>query len=169
MERSITSLCSAAADGARAKDPEQCNSQQPQIGFQSHPRIIAAAFLPSASVEVTLPHMTQTQGTPTTTPARPATTVIPDQHGGVITRFFGFIGWVFTGFGLLGVLRRRHSASIKSDEIILHSVHRAFFLWFLILTGFVGRILRPPHRSRPRCLGLDLYFRSARHARLDPF
>jgi hypothetical protein len=73
----------------------------------------------------------------------PATTVVPDQSPGFlggVKRIFQFIGWVLTGFGLIGALRRRRSASSLQEEIIVYSVHRSFYLWGLILTGFIGSI-----------------------------
>ncbi len=39
-----------------------------------------------------------------------------------------------TGFGLLTTRRRRASA----EEIVVYSVHQSFFLWALLLAGFVG-------------------------------
>src|SRR5580765_7720056 len=53
-------------------------------------------------------------------------------------RFFGFLGWIFTGFGLIPALLNRKDARYKSQEVTVYSAHRAFFLWALILTGFIG-------------------------------
>ncbi len=69
------------------------------------------------------------------------TTIIPAEHvgvGGWFKRIFSFIAWVFSGFGLIGAFRRRHSSGNLTDEIVVHTVHRSFYLWALILTGFVG-------------------------------
>jgi hypothetical protein len=47
-----------------------------------------------------------------------------------------FLWWIITGFGLIPLLI--HAKKRRSDEIVTYSVHRSFFLWALILTGFVG-------------------------------
>jgi hypothetical protein len=71
------------------------------------------------------------------TSAAPA---VPARHagGGGIGRIFSFIGWVFSGFGLVGAFRRRQTGAVRTEEIICYTVHRSFYLWALILTGFVG-------------------------------
>lgn len=62
----------------------------------------------------------------------------PSGAGGVsaIKRIGPFLAWLFTGFGLIPMLM--HGTSRKADEIVTYSVHRSFFLWAIILTGFVG-------------------------------
>jgi len=55
-------------------------------------------------------------------------------------RFFGFLGWIFTGFGLIPALLNRKNARYKSQEVTVYSAHRAFFLWALILVGFVAAL-----------------------------
>jgi hypothetical protein len=90
--------------------------------------------------------VTVTTTAPTNTPAStiattPAITVIPGTSGGFvgwIKRVFGFIGWVLTGFGLIGYIRRRQTGAAKTEEIVLYTVHRSFYLWSLILVGFIG-------------------------------
>ena len=57
---------------------------------------------------------------------------------GGVKRFFAFLWWLVTGFGLLAALRRRRTARFKVEEIVVYSVHRSFFLWAMILTGFVA-------------------------------
>ncbi|CAN5478862.1 hypothetical protein BH10PLA1_BH10PLA1_14800 [soil metagenome] len=47
-------------------------------------------------------------------------------------RLIGFVAWIATGFGLFA--RRKH----KQDEIVVYAVHQSFFLWALLLAGFVG-------------------------------
>src|SRR4051794_25341568 len=80
----------------------------------------------------------------TTAPAvatAPAVTVIPGKSGGFVgwvKRVFGFIGWVLTGFGLIGYFRRRQTGATRAEEIVVYTVHRSFYLWSLILVGFVG-------------------------------
>ena len=64
-------------------------------------------------------------------------------------RLFGFLGWIFTGFGLIPALFNRKSARYKAQEVTVYSAHRAFFLWALILTGFVGSAL-VNHWHNPR-------------------
>jgi hypothetical protein len=55
-----------------------------------------------------------------------------------VRRFGSFLAWLLTGFGLLGVLTRRRNSRFKVEEIVVYSVHRSFFLWAMILTGFVA-------------------------------
>lgn len=57
-----------------------------------------------------------------------------------LKRIGAFIWWLLTGFGLLGALGRRRSARFKVEEIVIYSVHRSFFLWAMILTGFIGAV-----------------------------
>ena len=63
--------------------------------------------------------------------------LIPSAWAGA-KRLVAFVAWVLGGFGLLGHLRhgarRAHHAG---DEIVVYCVHRAFFLWALIVAGFV--------------------------------
>ena len=76
---------------------------------------------------------------PTATP--PATTVVPGQGigvGGGIKRIFSFIAWVFTGFGLIHAFRRRQTGAMRTEEVVVYTVHRSFYLWSLILVGFIG-------------------------------
>jgi hypothetical protein len=88
--------------------------------------------------------MTQTQSSPTlgpspqtTAPAAPSTAPTGGFFAG-LKRFGAFLVWIFTGFGLLGVLRRRRSARFKVEEISVYCLHRSFFLWAIILTGLIG-------------------------------
>lgn len=72
----------------------------------------------------------------------------PDRvHPGFLSAFWGgvkklgaFVVWILSGFGLLGHLvgGRRAMTRGKMDEIVVYAVPRSFFLWALILTGFVG-------------------------------
>src|SRR5947209_7638877 len=57
---------------------------------------------------------------------------------GGLRRLLAFVVWVLSGFGLLGLLRRRRTARFKTEEVVVYCVHRSFFLWAMILTGFVG-------------------------------
>src|SRR5580765_1173533 len=70
----------------------------------------------------------------------PASAAIePQQQTGFVAgikRIFGFIAWVFTGFGLVGAVRNRRRG--KTDEIILYTVHHSFYLWMLILVGWIA-------------------------------
>lgn len=56
---------------------------------------------------------------------------------GFFHRLFGFIGWVFTGFGLAHAFRK-HGPTYGDQEITVYTVHSAFFLWPLVLVGFIG-------------------------------
>ena len=70
----------------------------------------------------------------------PATEAAPEDRGGFfsgIKRFFGFIAWILTGFGLIGAVRRRRERG-RADEIILYTVHPSFYLWLIILIGFIS-------------------------------
>jgi hypothetical protein len=60
----------------------------------------------------------------------------PQRQRSWLGRLFGFIGWVLTGFGLLGHLGRKKD----SEEVVVYAVHQSFFLWALILVGFVGAV-----------------------------
>ena len=55
-------------------------------------------------------------------------------------RVGAFIWWLVTGFGLVGALSRRRNARFKVEEIVVYSVHRSFFLWAMILTGFIAAV-----------------------------
>jgi len=75
----------------------------------------------------------------TTNTPQAAETVVPTPAvpvrragDGWFRRIFGFCWWVLTGFGLFS---RR---SKNSDEIVVYAVHQSFFLWALLLTGFIG-------------------------------
>jgi hypothetical protein len=86
-----------------------------------------------------------TQPMPTTTPPlpepAPATTApTPLQYRGFvgwIKKVCAFLAWVFTGFGLLGFLSRRQARG-AGEEIVVYTVHQSFYLWALILIGFVS-------------------------------
>ena len=49
-----------------------------------------------------------------------------------------FLLWVLSGFGLLGFLKQRRSARFKVEEIVIYTVPESFFLWAMIVTGFVA-------------------------------
>jgi len=57
-----------------------------------------------------------------------------------IAKFGGFVLWLLTGFGLLTHVLPRKDAKTKLDEIVVYSVPRSFFLWAIILTGFVAAV-----------------------------
>src|SRR4051794_254015 len=56
-------------------------------------------------------------------------------------KIFPFIGWVLSGFGLFPLLWRQFfgdkNARHNYEEVVVYSVHRSFFLWLIILAGFV--------------------------------
>jgi hypothetical protein len=54
-----------------------------------------------------------------------------------LKRVAAFAWWLVTGFGLLGHLVGRKRAT-RTEEIVVYSVPRSFFLWAIILTGFVA-------------------------------
>lgn len=49
-----------------------------------------------------------------------------------------FVLWILSGFGLLSYARKRRAAHGHADEIVVYTVHESFYLWALILAGFVG-------------------------------
>src|SRR4051812_26916715 len=94
--------------------------------------------------------MTQQVMTPTMTstlqsgiPAAPADGLParrPRERAGLwggVKKAFGFIGWVLTGFGLLRLFRHGRNQS-NAEEIVVYTVHPSFYLWALILAGFVS-------------------------------
>lgn len=46
--------------------------------------------------------------------------------------------WLGGGCGLLSAIHRHNARHFKLEEAIVYTVHRAFFLWALILTGFIA-------------------------------
>jgi hypothetical protein len=56
-----------------------------------------------------------------------------------LKRAGAFTWWLVTGFGLLGHLVGRKRAT-RTEEIVVYSVPRSFFLWAIILTGFVAAV-----------------------------
>jgi hypothetical protein len=55
-----------------------------------------------------------------------------------IKRVLAFIAWILSGFGLVGYFARRRGGSTTSEGIVVYTVHRSFYLWALILAGFVS-------------------------------
>ena len=86
--------------------------------------------------EIDHQHATATTGATTAT-AAPVRSAPPRHHETALGRIFGFIAWVFSGFGLVSALSKG-SGPYADQEITVYSVHRAFFLWPLVFTGFVG-------------------------------
>src|SRR5437763_14302145 len=62
-----------------------------------------------------------------------------------IRRLGGFIWWVLTGFGLFSYLAHRDNADDRFAEITVYSVHRSFFLWAVIFTGFIAAAIVKHH------------------------
>lgn len=52
-----------------------------------------------------------------------------------VKKFFSVLGWLFSGFGLFKAFSKKN---YKYDEITVYKVHPAFFLWGIILTGFIS-------------------------------
>src|SRR5207244_3576422 len=69
---------------------------------------------------------------------RPQSQGMGMDHGSAVTRFGAFLLWVLSGFGLLPLLFRRRAHRFKMEEVVIYSVHRAFFLWAAIIAGFAG-------------------------------
>jgi hypothetical protein len=56
-----------------------------------------------------------------------------------VKRIFAFLAWIFTGFGLMGyVFPRRQAGASRAEEIVVYTVHPSFYLWAIILVGFVA-------------------------------
>jgi hypothetical protein len=64
-----------------------------------------------------------------------------------LKRLGAFVLWILGGFGLIAALRRRRSARFKIEEISIYCLHRSFFLWALILTGFIAAAAVRHHGS----------------------
>ena len=72
------------------------------------------------------------------TPAVPGSSVVrPGKPAESLpARVIGFVGWVLSGFGLF--TRFRRGAHSKTEEVVVYAVHQSFFLWALIIIGFLG-------------------------------
>jgi hypothetical protein len=81
-----------------------------------------------------------------TTPAATESDVQKPAARGAVRQFFGFLWWIITGFGLIGARRKLRA---QAEEIVVYSVHRAFFLWSVILVGFIAAacVHRFPHSA----------------------
>jgi hypothetical protein len=55
-----------------------------------------------------------------------------------VKKLLAFAVWLLTGFGLLGHLFGRKTTKSATDEIVVYCVPRSFFLWAIILTGFIA-------------------------------
>lgn len=55
---------------------------------------------------------------------------------GIFKRAIGFTIWVGSGFGLLTLLLRGKGKA--SETAVVYTVHPTFYLWLLIVSGFVG-------------------------------
>src|SRR5690348_3201973 len=61
-----------------------------------------------------------------------------------LRRALRFVGWMLGGFGLAHSLRSRFLSGTVArvagggDEIVVYCVHRSFYLWAMILAGFIG-------------------------------
>lgn len=56
---------------------------------------------------------------------------------GAIKRSLAFLGWVFTGFGLVSLFRRGKVRGV-AEEIVVYTVHPSFYLWAIIAMGFIA-------------------------------
>ena len=71
----------------------------------------------------------------------PRTVAVEPQASGFfsgIRRIFAFLAWILTGFGLVGYFTRRKTGATKAEEIVVYTVHQSFYLWAIILVGFVA-------------------------------
>src|SRR3954469_667264 len=58
-----------------------------------------------------------------------------------VKAIFAFLWWILTGFGLLKHLFGRGgkaAAHTRAEEIVVYTVHHSFYLWAIILIGFVA-------------------------------
>src|SRR5262245_29020823 len=79
---------------------------------------------------------------PTPAPAPVPSPVAKTEHRhtgflGGVKKVLGFFAWILTGFGLINVLRRRKNDH-SNEELVFHTVHPSFYLWAIILAGFVS-------------------------------
>ena len=58
--------------------------------------------------------------------------------GRLIRRLGRFLLWILSGFGLLHIFARRRGSRHRQPEVVVYAVHRAFYLWPLIVFGFAG-------------------------------
>jgi hypothetical protein len=75
----------------------------------------------------------------------PANTAIAHaSHSSVSTigqsfrKLVGFVLWLLTGFGLFTHLLGRKASKSHVEEVVVYSVPRSFFLWPLLVIGFIG-------------------------------
>jgi hypothetical protein len=54
----------------------------------------------------------------------------------IVKRFFAFCWWILTGFGLFSAFAK--SKAKNREEIVVYTVHPSFYLWMLIVTGFIS-------------------------------
>jgi hypothetical protein len=54
------------------------------------------------------------------------------------THLWSSAKWMLTGCGLFAAFQHRRARRFKVEEIAVYSVHRSFFLWAVILTGFIA-------------------------------
>src|SRR5438874_354854 len=71
----------------------------------------------------------------------------PAPQGGRLRAVGAFFWWLLTGFGLLSA--RRKGTLQQSEEIVIYCVHRAFFLWSIIVIGFVASACVNHHVGSP--------------------
>jgi hypothetical protein len=103
----------------------------------------------SDAVASSVPAVAEAAAVPVHSRAAPAKSHVPSygHHSeGGLHKIVGFIAWVFSGFGLITALRK--GPGFADQEIIVYSVHRAFFLWPLVFTGFFGAWLVSPWMVR---------------------
>lgn len=62
-----------------------------------------------------------------------------------VRKLGAFLVWVLTGFGLFTHLWRHRRSRGAAEEVVVYSVHRALYLWPLILAGFLGAALVHRH------------------------
>jgi hypothetical protein len=58
----------------------------------------------------------------------------------IAARLLAFAKWILGGFGLVDFIRRKRKLRFKLEEVAIYTVHRAFFLWALILVGFIAAL-----------------------------
>jgi hypothetical protein len=56
---------------------------------------------------------------------------------GALRRAMTFLGWGFTGFGLVSLFRRNKVRGV-AEEIVVYTVHPSFYLWLVIALGFIA-------------------------------
>lgn len=59
----------------------------------------------------------------------------------ILSEAWGFVRFVFSGFGLFDAVLRKRRGANRLEEVIVHQFHTGIYLWLWILFGFVSSCL----------------------------